>query len=512
MSGEPPEPAVTAGEAALGEWERAFDSIQDPIAIADADGVVRRANRAFRRRFAANAGDLGQVKIGALLYCDGGSAHDELGATYVTYETSGLRVPGTFLASHTPIDLGDGLGLVYHLTDVTALRAAEEALRRSEAAALQAQKMEAIGRLAGGVAHDFNNLLTAVLCSTEVLLERVPRRADLVEPLEQIQKAAERGAGLVNHLLSFSRPKPGRPEIIAIDQRIIDLTKFLGNLIGEHIRIILRLEAPETRVRIDPVQLEQVLLNLAVNARDAMAEKGTLTFATTMARGADGVSTVTLAVTDTGSGMDEATRAAAFEPFFTTKPEGRGTGLGLATVFAIVKQAGGEIELDSAPGRGTTVRIGLPAAGGAPLADDRVAHRATVTRREAAGTVLLVEDEEGPRRAVGRALDELGYEVLAAADAASALDLARRHPGHIDVLLADVVMPETSGPELARDFHRAYPSSRILLMSGYASDAWRDRSGVVAEGELPFLRKPFTVSDLARRLDQVLARPMPESR
>jgi len=386
--------------------------------------------------------------------------------------------------------------------DVTEQRHLEEQFR-------QAQKMEAVGQLAGGIAHDFNNLLTAILGNTQLLLRELPPGDSKRGDVEEIRKASERAASLTRQLLAYSRRQMLQPEVLDLNVVVADMDKMLRRLIGEHIALV-AVPAPDLgRVRADPNQIEQVIVNLAVNARDAMPDGGKLTIETanvdldeTFAQahlGSVPGSYAMLAVTDTGAGMDASVRAHLFEPFFTTKEVGKGTGLGLATVYGIVKQSGGYISVYSEPGRGTSFKIYLPRiatpAETAPGPQKPVAARGTET-------VLVVEDEPAVLTLSRRALEAQGYVVLAASDAAAALRVVERHGGTIHLLLTDVVMPGLSGRELADRLTAQRPGIRVLYMSGYPGDA------VVQHGTLPsgsaFLQKPFSPDGLARKVRDVL--------
>jgi PAS domain S-box-containing protein len=386
--------------------------------------------------------------------------------------------------------------------DVSDQRHLEEQFR-------QAQKMEAVGQLAGGIAHDFNNLLTAILGNTQLLLRDLPPGDAKRGDVEEIRKASERAASLTRQLLAYSRRQMLQPEVLDLNVVVAEMDKMLRRLIGEHIALVTVLSPDLGRVRADPNQIEQVLVNLAVNARDAMADGGKLTIATanveldeTFAQAHLGsvpgpYSMIT--VTDTGTGMDATVRAHLFEPFFTTKEVGKGTGLGLATVYGIVKQSDGYISVYSEPGRGATFKIYLPRiaapADTAPPPAKSGADRGTET-------ILVVEDEPAVLTLSRRALEAQGYLVLAAADATAALRLVERHGGTIHMLLTDVVMPGRSGRDLADSLAAQRPGIRVLYMSGYPGD------GVVQHGELPpgsaFLQKPFSPDTLARKVRDVL--------
>jgi signal transduction histidine kinase len=399
--------------------------------------------------------------------------------------------------------------------DALARAREREERRLLEEQLLQSQKMEAVGQLAGGVAHDFNNILTAIVGYTDLLAAEFGGGSRQLEDLEEIRKAARRAAALTRQLLSFSRKQVLEPRIVDVNGVVLNLDKMLRSLISENIDLKLQLDEDLDAARVDPNQLEQVIMNLAINARDAMPEGGRLTIETANATldvdyAAQHVSVipgdyVMLAVTDTGCGMSEETRARIFEPFFTTKPEGRGTGLGLSTVYGIVKQSGGNIWLYSEPGKGTTFKIYLPAIESLPEDIGKVAPAEPGAR--GAGTVLLVEDDEQLRRLTHRALANEGYVVLEADRGRSALELARRHTGTIDLLLTDMVMPDTNGRKLADTLRAARPGLRVLYMSGYPDRA------IVNHGMLgpsdAYLAKPFTTEAIARKVRDLLAEEKP---
>jgi CheY-like chemotaxis protein len=386
---------------------------------------------------------------------------------------------------------------------VTERRRLEEQLR-------QAQNMEAVGRLAGGIAHDFNNILTAILGTTQLIQRDLPHAyPDLHADIEEIRKAASRAADLTRQLLAYSRRQVLAPKVLDVNTVVTGLNGMLRRLIGEDIKLDTRLDTTLPAVKADPGQLEQVLLNLVVNARDAMPRGGTVTLTT----GTGSLSTgalapnvpdqpgrfVVLSVTDTGTGMSADTRAHLFEPFYTTKEVGKGTGLGLATVYGIVKQSGGFIAVDSELGAGTTIRIYLPV-----VADRVPPPEPPPPPREWRGseTLLLVEDEEGVRTFARRALEDSGYHVLMAASGSDAISLARGFRGHIHLLLTDVVMPGLSGRELAEQLVAERPDVRVIYTSGYTDDE-TVRHGV-REAETAFLQKPFTPEQLGRRIREVL--------
>ena len=384
--------------------------------------------------------------------------------------------------------------------------------RRLQQQVLQSQKMEAVGRLAGGVAHDFNNLLTVITSYSDLLLEDLAPGDAKRDDLEQVRKAADGAAALTRQLLAFSRQQVVEPRVVSLNTVVEGLQKILRRVIGEDIELTITLAPDLESVRADVGQLEQVLMNLVVNARDAMPTGGRLTVETAnvehdpeYARDREAAAVrrfAMLAVTDTGCGMDEATKARIFEPFFTTKDVGKGTGLGLATVYGIVKQAGGFIWVYSEPGQGTSFKIYLPAvdatAEGTTAASTTPAPRGTET-------VLLVEDAAAVRAVTKQMLERQGYTVLEAPDGEAGLRLAQRHRGVIHLLLTDVVMPRVGGRELAEQLARLRPDMKVLYASGYTDDSVV-RHGILESGTA-YLQKPFSPESLARKVRDVLDAP-----
>jgi len=414
--------------------------------------------------------------------------------------------------------LYDAAGRFQHvdglLTDVTDRKAAEEERRRLEEQLLQAQKMEAVGRLAGGVAHDFNNILTAILGYCDMALSQAGPGAPLRGLLEEIRRSGDRAAALTRQLLAFSRKQVFQPLVLDVNEVVEGMAAMLRRIIGEDVRLVVQPAPNLWSVRADPAQLEQVIVNLAVNARDAMAAGGTLTIETANADLTPSYAEahypvvpgeyVMIAVTDTGCGMTEEVKARLFEPFFTTKEKGKGTGLGLATVYGIVKQSGGYIWVYSEPGRGTTFKIYLPRAEAQarPLSAREKAPPSRLTGTE---TVLLAEDDEILRQLAEHLLAGAGYTVISAASGAEALEKARRHEGPIHLLLTDVVMHGMGGTDLAQGFAEIAPGGRVLYMSGYTENAIVHH-GVLDVG-IHFLQKPFTREMLLRKVREVLDEP-----
>ena len=416
-----------------------------------------------------------------------------------------LKLPGGAIrwvrCRAAPVQVIDGVttGTVGTVEDITERKTLEAQLR-------QAQKMEAVGQLAGGVAHDFNNLLTVINVHAELALESAQSNECLKTDLSEISRAAGRAAALTRQLLAFSRKQVLQPQLLDLHDVIASVGPMLSRLIGEDIEVITRVARDVGYVRADPGQLEQVLVNLAVNARDAMPGGGTLVLEASntdlcadRARPHEDVPAgryVRLEVRDTGCGITPADRERLFEPFFTTKPVGQGTGLGLPTVYGIVKQSGGHIWVESEVGRGSTFTICLPriAEAGNPAS---VAVR-TFPGPRGAETVLVAEDEDAVRRLTRRILERQGYQVLEARDGRHAVELATRHAGPIDLLLTDMVMPEMNGRALAEQLCLLRPSLRVLYMSGYTDD------DIVRRGMLGprtgFLEKPFTPDMLARAI------------
>jgi two-component system cell cycle sensor histidine kinase/response regulator CckA len=387
---------------------------------------------------------------------------------------------------------------------------AEVALRRSEEQLRQSQKVEAIGRLAGGIAHDFNNLLTIINGYTELLLARIPGEDRMSRDINEIRKAGQRAASLTRQLLAFSRKQILEPKVLDLNTIVVDLEKMLRRLIGEDVELVISPAADLRRTKADPGQIEQVIMNLVVNARDAMPQGGKLTLETAnvdlddayAARhvGVRAGAYILLAVSDTGCGMDKESMTHIFEPFYTTKGPGKGTGLGLSTVYGIVKQSGGNVWPYSEPGRGTTFKIYLPQAEGVVDRMTRDGRRPGAPR--GSETILLVEDQKELRELVRQMLEMNGYTVVAASEGLEALEICKQHTGAIHLMLSDVVMPQMGGRELAQRLASLRPTMKVLYMSGYTSNAIVHH-GILDPGTA-FLQKPFTPDGLACKVREVL--------
>jgi two-component system, cell cycle sensor histidine kinase and response regulator CckA len=505
---------VRAEKALLGSEERyrdLFENASDLIATADLTGRLTAVNKAFARTLGYSEEELAGKSLldlvpehqrALLSQARNGKLAD---GDVTVYEHDLICKDGRLVEVEVSSKLtekdGIPIGIEAICRDISERKHLEEQLR-------QAQRLEAVGKLAGGVAHDFNNLLTVISGYAEALLPEVDPRNE--PDLRQIAFAAERAAILTRQLLAFSRRQVLEPRILDPNEIVSGLTPMLSRLIGEHIELVTATDPDCGMVCADAGQLEQVLVNLAVNARDAMPAGGRLTIQTGRADLDDDYVAhhggslpgphVMISVTDTGSGMDPETLAQMFDPFFTTKAIGQGTGLGLATVYGIIKQSGGNIWAYSEVGIGTTFKVYLPSAEGRPVAaGDRRSTGAGATGSE---RVLIAEDEESLRTLATRMLEQRGYSVLAADNAEHALELVEQSPDRIDLLLTDLVMPKMSGRALADSVRERNPGMRVLFMSGYADETVTE-SGALEQGAA-FLEKPFSGEDLAQKVRQTL--------
>lgn len=411
-----------------------------------------------------------------------------------------LEISGCNLLSDPAVE-----GLVLNARDITERHRLEDQLK-------EAQKMEAVGRLAGGVAHDFNNLLGAIMGNLGLAEAALPAGHPAQKDLARIQGAATRGAALTGRLLAFCRQEQPESRVVNPESLIHGMLPLLCGLVGERVQVILDLDCQGGAIAVDPNALEQAILNLAANARDAMPQGGTLTLHLHPARGDEAHLSsflpapigeqIILEVTDTGQGMDEATQSHLFEPFFTTKERGRGTGLGLSSVYGMVKASEGGLEVGTIPGHGTTIRLRFPLS---REASESLVSGPNEVMQPGTGTILLVEDEPTVRETTQRILEISGFHVLAARDALDARDQLQRHSGQVHLLLTDVIMPGESGPTLAADLVRAQPNLHVLYISGYTADELGPHG--LARPDAPLLRKPFTINQLNGRIREVLDGP-----
>ncbi len=524
---------IEAARAASDERYRVIaEAASDAIITIDTESTILVANPAVERVFGYQPGELVGQSLTLLMPEYLRHVHR---AAIQRYLATGVRhlnwaaveLPGLHKAGHeVPVEVsfGESKGSGGHtftaiIRDISDRRASEAALRRTEQQLLLAQKMEAVGRLAGGIAHDFNNILTVVIGTLDDLLNHHPPDTADHSDLLAMKEAAARGAALTQQLLAFSRRQVIQPVELDLNQSVRRTDTLLRRLLGDNIEIVLGLDGALGTIKADPTQIEQVILNLALNARDAMPAGGTLRFETSNVivdgdyagthLGLEPGPYVMFAVTDTGHGMDPITKAQIFEPFFTTKEEGKGTGLGLSTVYGIVKQSGGSIYVYSEPGHGTTFKVYLPSVTSEAVAMEPVRSQASAATGNGGFAVLLAEDRADVRRFTARVLRESGYQVLEAEGGESALALAREYSGPIHVLLSDAVMPGMSGKELAEQLRNIRPGLRVIFMSGYSDDAVRERN-VVGPG-MAFLQKPFTPARLAAAIRTVLEAGEPDT-
>jgi PAS domain S-box-containing protein len=487
-----------------------FESSAAGIGLVDAGGTLVETNAALQAMLGYDglAGTPLSVPahpLDAAALGEGAAAVLEGRAGHWRGELRFLDAAGRVVWAHVTLSAVAGAEryAIAVIENVTERKQAEEALLRSEEMLRHAQKLDAVGRLAGGVAHDFNNLTMAILTHVYALQHGPELDDDARESAVEIQRAAERAAALTKQLLAFSRRQVVAPVVLDLNEAVRDVERMARRMVGEHVELRVRTDPSVPAIRADRGQVEQVLMNLLVNARDAMPEGGRVALETEAAEvgaalpGLPPGRYALLTVADTGHGMEAATRERIFEPFFTTKEVGRGTGLGLATVYGIVEQAGGAVFVESEPGAGARFRVYFPACAAEAEAEPATPPGVPAGRQE---TVLLVEDEVQLRAPLSRILRGRGYRVLEAGDGEEALSVADRHPGGIDLLLSDVVMPRMGGVELARRLGERRPGMRTLLMSGYAFDELAGREGAEV------LEKPVLPDELARRVRAALDR------
>jgi len=503
----------------LGEYRSRLaliiDSSEDAIISKSLDGTITSWNKGAERIYGYTPEEVIGKPISLLAPNNRTDEITEIlekiakGESIEHYESERLAKDGRRLnvsISVSPLRdaKGDIVGASAIARDITAQKRAEGQFRQS-------QKMEAIGRLAGGVAHDFNNILAIINACTEFLRDRIDPAAEPSHYIENIKTATERGAALTRQLLAFSRTREVQPRVLDLNERLKDIGKLLRPLMGDDIEILIVSKSPAAVVEADPNQLDQVLVNLAVNARDAMPNGGKFILETRAAKFDEAFADqhqampagkyVVLAVSDTGNGMDESTVARIFEPFFTTKEAGKGTGLGLSTVYGIVKQSAGHILVYSEPGHGTTFKIYLPSA------DHKIGLESkpeveTVAPKRQGTNILLVEDDETMRSLTKQVLLEHGYSVVDADDGKSALEWVKSHPDPIDLLLTDVVMRRMSGPELVDRLSASNPNLKVVYMSGYTGELIAERE--MLKRGITLLEKPFTRTALLNTIHTTL--------
>jgi two-component system CheB/CheR fusion protein len=499
------------------------ENVAVPLVVVDRELVVRHVNAAFERAFGAaptrsDGRPLAEVSGGAWDFAELRSRLDQLLATRTAFENVEVErvVPAVgrrvlVLSGRLISDLGL---ILLTIEDVTARRDAERALQRSEEQRRQGEKMEVIGRLAGGIAHDFNNLLTVIIGNADFVAEASGLDDATIDQLAAIRRASEKAAVLTDQLLAFSRRKVLRPQVFDLAPLIVDIERMLGRVLGEQIVIAVRPATMPCLVRADPTEIERVVMNLCVNARDAMPAGGVLTIETgrvtlddaaAAAAGLPAGPYVQLVVADTGRGMTPETRQHAFEPFFTSKDASTGAGLGLATVFGIVQQSGGSVSCESEIGRGTRFTILLPLATSAQ--PDPVGDRSLAVAPKGSETVLVVEDDDGVRALTRLILERSGYTVLDASDGRQALEVLRARAGRVHLVVSDVLMPGMGGGVLAQQAMALYPALKVMFVSGHPENT------IVREGVskgMAFLRKPYTPTELAYHVRAALdAGPRP---
>jgi len=495
-----------------------LESASQAIVSIDRRGRIVLANRRAEEIFGYSGEELLGARIEMLLPESKRAGHSRDRDNFfdrphtrpmgIGMDLSGRRKDGSEVpveVSLSFVEVDEGVFAIAFVSDISGRKMLEEQL-------LHAQKMEAVGRLAGGVAHDFNNMLTVISGYNRMILDELSALDPLRGYAEEILKAADRAAALTGQLLAFSRRQIMQPRVFNVNAVLIQTQKMLQRLIGEDIELILNLGVNIGNIKADPGHVEQAIVNIAVNARDAMPMGGHLRIETSdvvldenYARTHVGVNPgefTMIAVSDDGHGMDAETRRHIFEPFFTTKEKGKGTGLGLATVYGIVKQTGGDIWVYSEPGQGTTFKLYFPRAS-EPLSDIPGGDAAP-TRRSGGEIILVVEDEKAVRELTVRILQQLGYTILTASSGAEALEVSKNHAGHIDLLLTDVVMPNMSGRQLADHLQESRPKTKILFLSGYTENTVVHH-GVLDAG-VDFLPKPFSREILSKKLREVLGK------
>jgi len=505
--------------SSLARTRSILETAVDGFISIDDRGIIEGVNPAALTMFGYEAEELVGQNVSLLMPEPWRGHHDGYIRDYletgekkiigIGREVLGLRKDGSTFPIElavSEVEVGGERAFIGTVRDISERRRLEEQF-------LQSQKMEAVGRLAGGVAHDFNTLLSSILGYAEMQLDEVPRGPEggkVRRAAEQIRRSAERGADLTRQLLTFSRQERRRKDLVDLNRVVEGLSDMLDRLVGEKVELVHELEPDLARVAADAAQMEQVLVNLVVNAVDAMPGGGRIVVTTTN-EGVENVSveggTVVLSVSDNGTGMDEVTRRRIFEPFFTTKEKGKGTGLGLSTVYGLVAQSDGEITVETKQGKGTTFHISLPWAA-APLLDrmrepvEPVGEEVVADTGNADEAILLVEDDAMFRGLLEEVLEDQGYTVLAAPDPAHALRILDGRPDPINLVVTDLVMPGMNGDELVRRLKGRFPGLRAILMSGYSNEHLEER--VRTDGHVPMMRKPFSTKEFARKVREVL--------
>ncbi len=505
-------------EATLRQSEEKYRSLlqanPDPVVVYDNEGRVIFFNPAFRRTFGWTLDERLNKKMDIFvpvenqpetkMMIDKVKANKKFSNIESRrYNKAGNIIPVSISGAAYRNQSGDVLGCIVNLRDISEQKMMEAQLR-------QAQKMEAIGVLASGVAHDFNNLLTTILVNTELILSD-DIDSSLKERIEDINKAGQRAAALTRQLLAFSRKQVIQPKVLNLNKLLKDFNKMLDRIIGEDVEILVIPEDALWQIEIDPGQMEQVIFNLVINAKDVMPKGGQITIETENVNHSEGYfyqhgvksqpgSYIKLAVSDTGSGMDNETQKKIFEPFFTTKKKGKGTGLGLSIVYGIVKQNNGFVWVYSEPGQGSSFKVYLPKAP-CDVATKRN-ESPTVRKADGSETLLIVEDDEQLRKTLRTTLKQNGYKVLDAKNGKDALKICKKHEGMIELMITDVVMPKMSGRETVRRLQPLYPQMKIIYMSGYTDNAIVNH-GILASG-LDFLQKPFSLKDLGYKVREIL--------
>ena len=502
------------------KYRRIFENIQDVYYESSLDGIILEISPSIENVSQYKRKEL----IGRSLYdiytnpeerdefvkfiLDKGKVNDfKISLT----DKDGSQHPCSVTALLVKDEQGNPIKFIGSMHDISERKQAEEERKKLEAQLRQAQKMEAVGTLAGGVAHDFNNLLTVIIGNAQLALMDVVKDESLRKKIEEIEKSGDKAASLTRQLLAFSRKQVIKPEVLDFNELLTGIEKMLARLIGEDVELLMIPEPALWQVEVDPGQMEQVIMNLAINARDAMPRGGKLTIETANMDLDEsyfyehGIKNepgpyVILAVSDTGSGLDKETQKHIFEPFFTTKEVGKGTGLGLSTVYGIVKQNNGFVWVYSEPGQGSTFKVYLPGAEGD--ADSEEKQRLPVIELGGSETVLIVEDDDGLRKFAQNALQQHGYRVLDAENGEDALKVGKAHEGPIHLMITDVVMPRMGGKEAAERLQSLYPQMKVIYMSGYTDNAIVHH-GVLAPG-LNFLQKPFSAEGLARKVREAL--------